>query len=193
LDVEETVTYLERLREVALDQHGLVTTAQALDEGVPYAELSKMVARGRLERVAHGVYRVPQVAASQWDNWALAVLWTGAPEACLSHETALAAWDISDINPERIHVCVGKKRRLRRAGGDGYVIHHYDLSTDQQTWFEQIRITDVPTTIEHCIDWGTPTYLIKQALERAGRTSLLLKAERERLTGRLDDRDYGRR
>jgi len=191
--MNETVTCLERLREVALDQHGYVTTAQALDEGVPYTELSKMVARRRLERAARGVYRVPQVPGSRWDSWALAVLWTGAPEACLSHETALAAWDISDINPEHIHVCVNRKRRLRRDGGRGYTIHHHDLLPEQRVWFQQIPITDVPTTIGHCIEWGTPTYLIKQALERASQTSWLLHSEREILATQLEERDYGGR
>ena len=78
------VTKLERLREVALDQHGFVTTAQAVEEGISHAELSTMVARDRLEHVAHGVYRVPHVAATEFDQYQLAVLWTGASEACLS-------------------------------------------------------------------------------------------------------------
>ncbi|MDR1428260.1 MAG: type IV toxin-antitoxin system AbiEi family antitoxin domain-containing protein [Bifidobacteriaceae bacterium] len=187
--LREVVTYLDGLRDIAIDQHGFVTLTQALDAGVPQPQVAQMTARGRLERVAHGVYRVPQVPATPWDNWALAVLWTGAPEACLSHETALAAWDISDINPNEIHVCVGKKRRLRRAGGERYVIHHHDLTREQRVRFEQMPITDVPTTIDQCIDWGVPTYLIKQALERAGRTSLLLAQEKERLAQKLEDRD----
>lgn len=187
------LTYLDRLREVALDQHGYVTSAQALDEGVPRAELSKMVRRGRLDRVAHGVYQVPQVITGRFAPYMLAVLWTGAPEACLSHDTALQAWEISDINPDRIHVAVAKRRRIERQGGQGYVIHHCDLAPRQVTWWEQIRITNVPTTIEQCIDWGVPTYLIKQAIERAGGTSLLLAPDRERLATRLEERDYGRR
>jgi predicted transcriptional regulator of viral defense system len=191
--LEEVVTYLDRLREIAIDQHGFVTLAQAEEAGVPQPQVAQMAARGRLERVAHGVYRVPQAPATRWDNWALAVLWTGAPEACLSHETALAAWEISDINPNEIHVNVGKHRRLRRAGGEDYVVHHHDLRPGQRAWFEQIPITNVPTTIEHCIDWGVPTYLVKQALERAGKTSLLLPDDRGRLAKKLEDRDYGRR
>ena len=168
-------------------------SAQAGAEGIPRVELVKLAARGRIERAARGVYKIPQVPATRYDNWALAVAWTGAPEACLSHETALAAWEISDINPNEIHICVGKKRRLRRAGGERYVIHHRDLAPEQRVWFEQMPITDVPTTIGHCIDWGVPTYLIKQALERAGRTSLLLAQEKERLAQKLEARDYGRR
>ncbi|WP_422784942.1 type IV toxin-antitoxin system AbiEi family antitoxin domain-containing protein [Psychromicrobium lacuslunae] len=54
------VTKLERLREVALGQHGFVTTAQALDEDVSHAELSIMVARVRIERAARGVHRIPR-------------------------------------------------------------------------------------------------------------------------------------
>ena len=187
------VTLLDRLREVALDQHGYVTTAQAAEVGVPVVELSKMVARGRLDRVAHGVYLVPQVPASQYDPYMLAVLWTGVPEACLSHETALQAWEISDVNPDRIHVTVAKKRRIARRGGEGYVLHHQDLEPAAMTWWQQIPITDVPTTIGQCIVWGTPTYLVKQALERAGRTSLLLPDAQRRLTEVLEERDHGKR
>lgn len=185
----EPLTFLERLREIALDQHGFVTATQAAEEGIPRVELVKLAARDRIERVAHGVYRVPQVPETAQDLWALAVLWTGAAEACLSHETALAAWDISDINPDRIHVTVSRKRRLRRAGGEGYEIHYEDLRPGQRTRREGIAITDVPTTIAQCIARGVPTYLIRQALDRAGRTSLLPAADRDRLTSMLEDRD----
>lgn len=183
-----TVTKLELLREIALDQHGFVTTAQALDEGVSHAELSTMVARGRLERAAHGVYQVPQVAATEFDPYQLAVLWTGVPEACLSHDTALAAWDISDINPDRIHLSVGRHRRIRRSGGETYVLHHEDLDPSQVTWWAGIPIVTVPTAIEQGIASGVPTYLLRQALERAGRTSLLPAADRERLSQQLEHR-----
>ncbi|QKJ19919.1 type IV toxin-antitoxin system AbiEi family antitoxin domain-containing protein [Microbacterium hominis] len=124
------VTKLERLREVALDQHGFVTTAQALEEGVSHAELSTMTARHRIERAAHGVYRVSQIAETEYDQYQLAVLWTGAPEACLSHDTALEIWDITDINPDRIHVNVAAHRRLRRAGGNS-------TSCTRQTWLRR--------------------------------------------------------
>ena len=190
--MREVVTRLDALREIAMDQHSFVTTAQAAGEGVGSAQLAMMVKRGRLERVAHGVCRVPQVPANQFDNWAKAVLWTGAPEACLSHETALAAWGITDINPDRIHILVGKDRRLRRAGGERYVVHHHDLTAEQRTWFEQIPVTNVATTVEQCIDWGTATYLIRQALERTAGTSRLSPRGRERLTQKLEDRDHGR-
>lgn len=183
------VTKLERLREVALDQHGFVTTAQAVAEGVSHAELSTMVARDRLERTAHGVYRVPQVAATEFDQYQLAVLWTGASEACLSHDTALATWEVSDINPDRIHLTVARHRRIRRAGGELYVVHHQDLNARQVTWWQGIPTVSVPTAIAQCITSGVPTYLIRQALDRAGRTSRLPTADTEQLAAALEARD----
>jgi len=184
----DVVTDLERLREVALDQYGYVTTAQALEAGVPHAQLSKMVARGRLARVAHGVYQVPQVPATQYGPFMLAVLWTGAPEACLSHDTALAAWDVSDINPTAIHLTVARHRRVTRAGGDGYVLHHQDLDDAQRTWWEGIPIVTAGTTIAQCIDTGVPTYLVRQALERGRRTGLLTTADHDDLAAKLEAR-----
>lgn len=185
----KVLTYLERLREIALNQHGFVTAAQAVDDGIPKTELPKLAARGRVERITHGMYRIPQVPATPYDNLALAVLWTGAQEACLSHETALAAWDVSDVNPERIHLTIARGRRLRRSGGERYVIHRRDLNPDQRTWREGIPITDLPTTIEDCVRMGAPTYLIRQAIERGGRTSLLPITAGRRLESLLDARD----
>lgn len=183
------VTKLERMREIALDQHGFITTAQALEEDISHPELSTMVARGRIARAAHGVYRVPQVAETEFDQYQLAVLWTGAAEACLSHDTAMEAWGISDINPDRIHLTVTRRRRLRRGGGERYVIHHEDLDPKQIAWWQGIRTVTVPTAIGQCIASGVPSYLIRQALDRAGRTSQLPAAERERLTAELETRD----
>ncbi len=183
------VTELVRVREVALEQHGYVTTTQAVEEDVSHAELSTMVARARLTRAAHGVYRVPQVQETEFDQYQLAVLWTGAAEACLSHDTALAAWSISDINPDQIHLTVARHRRIRRQRGGQYVVHHDDLDAKQVTWWEGIRIVNVPTTISQCIASGVPTYLIRQALDRAGRTSRLPIDERGRLTNELEARD----
>lgn len=183
------LTKLEQLREIALDQHGFVTTDQALDAGLVHADLSKLVSRGRLERVAHGVYRVPQVAETGLDQYQLAVLWAGTEQACLSHETALVVRGISDINPERIHLTVPRTRRLRRSGGERYVVHKENLEPREIIWWEGIRTASVPTSIRQCIESSVPTYLIKQALQEARGTSLLLANEHARLRKMLNTRD----
>lgn len=143
---------------------------------------------GTLTRVAHGVYRFPQYPVGQYDQYALAVLWTRVPEACLSHETALDAYGISDINPNRIHVTVAKSRRLRRAGGDEYEIHYEDLTQRQIGWWQEIRTATPAAAVAQCIAYGTPTYLLRQAIERGHAQGYLQTAERNDLATTLEVR-----
>lgn len=185
------LTGLELIRELAMDQHGFVTTEQALDEGISSANLSMMVSRGRLQRVAHGVYRVPQVSRTDRDEYQLAVFWAGTPQACLSHETALSVRDLSDINPGKIHLTVPRTRRIRRSGGTRYVLHHEDLSPDEISWWEGIPVVTVRTAIRQCIESGVPTYLIKQALQASSGTSSLNSSETAKLRRMLKKRDDG--
>ncbi len=110
-----------------------------------------LVHRGTLDRAAHGVYRFPRYPVGQYDQLMLAVLWTRVPEAVLSHETALDCYGISDINPNRIHVTVGRHRRFRRTTRDDYVVHHQDLEPKQIGWWEEIPAVTPATAIEECL------------------------------------------
>lgn len=184
----EKATNIDKLREIAIDQHGFVTTAQALDEGVTHAALSMLVKRDRLERCARGVYRVPQVPAAAADDLMLAVLWADDPAAALSHETALDAYGVSDVNPTRIHVVVPKDRRIRKNAPSDYVLHREDVDPSDLSWWEQIPTVSLRKAIEQCIDGGTADYLILQAIERGSKTGQLIGSEPRELAERLEAR-----
>jgi predicted transcriptional regulator of viral defense system len=186
--MNEVVGNIDKLREIALDQHGYVTTRQALDAGVTKRALADLTKRARLKRVTFGVYRVPQVPYTQHNAFMLAVLWTGVPEAAISHETALDMYDVSDINPTKIFVTVGKNRRIRRKGGEHYVVHHQDLQPDQIGWQDEIPSVNLPTAIEQCIETGVPTYLLDQAIERGRARGLLTVSEEKYLEEKLEER-----
>ncbi len=181
----------DELWDVATGQHGYVTAQQAVTLGIGKHAVQMLVHRGTLARVAHGVYRFPQYPVGQHDQYMLAVLWTRAPEACLSHETALDVYGISDINPNRIHVTVAKSRRLRRAGGDEYEIHYEDVAQRRLGWWQEIRTVTPATAIAQCIAYGTPTYLLRQAIERGHVQGYLQTAERDELARALEVR-HGR-
>lgn len=176
------------LWDMADAQHGFVTAQQAGDVGVSKHALQMLVHRGTLERAAHGVYRFPQYPVGEYDQLMLAVLWTRVPEAALSHETALDAYGISDVNPNRIHVTVGKDRRFRRAGGEDYVVHYQDLTPRQVGWWQEIPTVTPMTAIEQCLVYGTPTYLLRQAIERGYAQGYLKTGERDALTEALEAR-----
>ena len=184
--MNELLTDIDTLRGIALEQYGYVTTKQALEAGVTHSSLSMMVKRGRLERACHGVYLVPQVPYSQLSQYMLAVLWTGVPEATISHETALDLYDVCDINPSAIHVTVGKKRRISRSANFGVIVHRQDLLSSQIGWIEGIPAVTLATAIEQCFE-TVPTYLLRQAIETGVKTGLLLTNEAARFFNELGE------
>lgn len=185
--MNEIATDIDRLRDIALEQYGYVTTQQAVDTGITHASLSMMVKRGRLKREYYGVYRVPQVTYTQIDRYMLAVLWTGASEAVLSHDTALDLYEVCDINPVAIHVTVEKKRRISRSNDLGYVVHYQNLDANQVGWIEGIPAVTLATAIEQCFE-TVPAYLLRQAIDAGVKQGKLLAAEATDLSVKLGKR-----
>jgi predicted transcriptional regulator of viral defense system len=178
----------DALWEVALDQHGFVTLSDARRLGISEDAVSMLALRGKLERAATAVYRFPKFPAGPNAPYMRAVLWTGDPRACLSHDTALAVYEVSDINPDRVHLTVPRDRRIRRSGGDLYTVHREDLTDRETTWWDEIPTVTLATAIRQCIDTGRPTYLLRQALERGLDVGRLNAADQRDLTLRLDQR-----
>lgn len=175
------------LWDISAEQHGFVTAQQATEAGIDKHTVQMLVHRGTLHRVAHGVYRFPQYPVGEYDNLMLAVLWTRVPEAALSHETALDVYGISDLNPNRIHLTVGQHRRFRRAGYD-YVVYYENLAPESIGWWQEIPTVTPATAIAQCLTLGTPTHLLRQAIERGHAQGYLKAAERDELAAALKHR-----
>ena len=178
----------DRLWGIAATQHVFVTAQQAAEIGIDKHALQMLVYRGTLDRAAYGVYRFPQYPVGEHDNLLLAVLWTRVPEAVLSHETALAVYGICDVNPNRIHLTVSKRRRFRRTGGDDFIVHYEDLTAKEIGWWEEVPTVTPATAIAQCLTHGTPTYLLRQAIERGHAQGYLKATERDELTASLEAR-----
>jgi len=86
------VKYRALVHEIALDNHGYVTTQAAVEAGVPAVELPKLAARGGMENVAYGLYRVSAVPRSEIDQFAEALLRAG--EGAARIEAKLAEFGI---------------------------------------------------------------------------------------------------
>jgi predicted transcriptional regulator of viral defense system len=172
------MTIRQRLWQVALDQYGFVTTADAARLSVPEGELPKLAARRKLVRAAHGVYRFPEFAADPTDQLMEAVLWTRDPRAALSHETALDVYELSDVNPDVIHVTIPKRKNpiRRTAMPVEYVIHYEDLEPVQIGWWEQIPTVTPATAIDQAIKTTARPDLVRQAIDQARARGLIDKA-----------------
>jgi predicted transcriptional regulator of viral defense system len=177
-----------RVYELAAEQNGYVTAAQARRAGVTRQALNKMQARGTLERVSHGVYRLVHFPASQMDPYVEAILWPTPARAVISHETALSIYGLSDVNPARIHLTLPMTWRLRRRLPKYLEIHRLDLGENDVNIHEGVPVTTPERTIRDCHAAHLGAALVRQAIQDGRRTGYLRvrqaqKLERELLGG----------
>lgn len=77
---------------------------------MPAVELPKLAARGGLENVAYGLYRVPDVPPTANDQFAEALLRVGEG-AYLHGESVLALCGLADVNLRQVKVAVRRRAR----------------------------------------------------------------------------------
>lgn len=173
---------------IAVEQHGYFTLKDARDLDLDDKAVRMMARRQNLDHPAVGVWRFPEWPTTPADAYQLAVLWTGVSETALSHETALLVRDLSDVNPDRIHLTVSPRRRIRRRQPAPYEVHYEQLGADELDWWEGIKTARTATAIKQCIRYGTPGHLLRQAIEQARSTGLITNADQHSLTEMMEER-----
>jgi predicted transcriptional regulator of viral defense system len=173
------------VHELALDQHGYLTAEQARQAGVDHRALAMMCRRGTLIRSAQGLYRDPFVPETTLAPYMAATLWPQGSSAVLSHETALALYDVSDVNPAAIHLTIPRKHRVRRAPPPGYILHRQDLGRDEVTRFEGLPVTTFVRTLRDCYRTHLGPAFLTQAIVEGRRLGYLTPAVAERLEAEL--------
>lgn len=156
---------------------GYFTTAQAADAGYSRALLAHHAASGNLERVDHGIYRLRRYPESPHADLVVASLRAG-DAAAISHESALALWDLSDVMPFEIHVTVPRTASRRRPG---LRLHTSVLGEDDVTEREGVRVTTVERTIADVARSGLADELVLQAIDEAVERGLTTRARLQHL------------
>lgn len=116
---------IQRLSELAEGQSGLITRRQARAVGVGNTTLARLVEDRRLERVAHGVYRIR--GAGEPAQLGLRAAWLqlaperpawrrlGDPEdAVISHASAASLFEVGDLRADVHEFTLPKRRQTRR-------------------------------------------------------------------------------
>lgn len=171
-----TTTYRDVLREIAYDNHGYVTTADAVGAGVPAVELPKLTARGGLEHVGYGLYRMADIPPTVDDQFAEATLRAG-DDAYLRGESVLALLGLADVNPKKI--TVGTVRRVRRAM-PAYVKLTKGPTETKVTRYRGIRAQQVSEALLECRG-RVPGTRLQDAAVKARAEGLLTTAEWNRV------------
>lgn len=156
-----------RLFETAAAQEGLFTTRQAAEAGYSPQLLDHHLHAGRTVRVRRGIYRLVHFPAGEHEDLVAAWLWS-EHAGVVSHQTALALHNLSDVLPAQIHLTLPEAWRRRRFRVPADVVLHYaDVAPDDRTWFGAVPTTSPRRSLNDCAKSGLSPELLRQAAQQA--------------------------
>ncbi len=100
----------------ATDDYGLITSAEARDLGISEAEVVQYAARGRLVRMARGLYRVPVWPYQEQAPYAVAVK-AAVEGAYLYGESVVSLLGLCPTDPRFILMAAPKRTRRNLGAG----------------------------------------------------------------------------
>lgn len=129
-----------KVAQIAVRQHGVVTSAQLRRAGITRSGITRRIRAGRLHRLHRGIYAVGHANLTREGRWLAAVLACGEG-AVLSHASAGALWKISPpTSPSSVDVTVpGSNGREKRPG---IVVHRSGTLTRG----DMTRLNGIPVT-----------------------------------------------
>ena len=175
------MTSYNKLYDIAADNYGLITNAQAHGIGVSTRNLNDMARRGRLVRIGYGVYQLSHYIPTELDSYAQAVALAG-PGAFLYGESVLAILNLAPTNPTRMYI--GTPGRMRRRLGEGYRVRQF-FSNARIRPIEGIAAQDVSDAILAAAATVRRDRL-EAAAEEAFRRGLITTEERKRIAKELN-------
>ena len=164
---------LNKTDDIASSQRGYVTSAQALAVGVGRMELSRLAARGHLERVGRGVYRAAGAPSIREEEvWCA---WLSLEPAVLAYErdplthvvsrnTVTWLMDLGELNPEPVTFTSAVRRQVKR---DGLRIVRGRLEASEVHTVAGLPCTTAARTVYDLVADGEDLSLISSVLHDA--------------------------
>jgi len=159
----------DKLYEIAESQAGYFTAQQARDVGFTWERLSENSATGKFKRIQHGIYRLSHFPGARFEDFFIAWLSAGV-KSVISHESALAVYELSDQLPSEIHVILPRNSSRRKKG---FQIHTNALRPEEITWREGLRVTTVERTLVDVYSSGIAQEQVELAVHQALQRGLI--------------------
>ena len=171
-----------RLFEFAEQQQGFFTTKQAKAAGFAENTHPYHVQAGNWIREHRGIYRLALFPAADRPDLVLWALWSRnrneAVEGVYSHHTALGLYDLSDLNPAKLHMTVPTDFRRNSEIPGILVLHYAELAESDVQTAQGFRFTRPLRTILDLIEAGTvERNFIRQALRQAADRGLITRQQ----------------
>lgn len=171
---------LQHLFALTAGQAGYFTAAQARKLGYSPRSLVYHVAAGHFDRVSRGFYRLVGVPADPYEDIVAAWLRLASRRAVVSHDTALALYDLAPSRSHEIHLTVPRQHRPRRSQpASGVKLHTttVPLGRNEVARRFNVEITSPARTIADVADIGVDPSVVIEATARALATGLLTPGE----------------
>ncbi len=143
------MTGIKKLEALMKSSTGVITAKFADAHGIHREYLSEFIRRGKLERIAHGIYITPEV----WEDKML-LHQLRKSKMVYSHETALFLHDLTDRDPFAYCVTVPTGYNTSKLNQDGLIVHtvkkeliDLGICTRQTVFGNDIRTYNMERTI----------------------------------------------
>ena len=161
-----------QLFDVAQNQQGFFTTKQARAAGFAENTHPYHVKVGNWIREHRGIYRLALFPAADRPDLVLWALWSRnrseEVEGVYSHQTALSLYELSDLNPAKLHMTVPMHFRRNSEIPRILVLHYADLAKSDVQTAQGFKFTRPLRTILDLIEADTvERSFIRQALRQA--------------------------
>jgi predicted transcriptional regulator of viral defense system len=175
------MAFYDDIYEIAADNYGLITSAQAKEMGISDKEMSRLASDGRLRRIGHGLYKIKHYAPTPDDPYAEAVALAGK-DAYLWGESVIALHGLAPTNPSYIYVATPS--RIRKTLPSGIRVMPRD-KTKKITQYEGIPSQSIPDAIL-CTRGRMMTERLETAAIEARRKGLITQKEEAALLKELE-------
>lgn len=174
------MTHYDEIYDIAVDNYGLVTAAQARERGITSVELRRWCKNGWLMRRGHGVYKIDHWVPTLLDSYAEALALVG-DGSYLRGTAVLAMHNLALVDPRSIKVATAKRVRRKLPP---WVEPTPAKEGDRTTYYEGIRSQRVADAIRECRSYVMRDRLLT-AVNDARREGLITQKESDELETEL--------
>lgn len=171
-----------RLFEIAEGQQGFFTAKQAKAAGFAENTHPYHVQVGNWIREHRGIYRLALFPTAEHPDLVKWALWSKnrseAIEGVYSHQTALSLYELSDLNPAKLHMTVPAHFRRSSEIPAILVLHYADLADGDVQIAQGFKYTRPLRTILDIIEADiVERTFVRQALRQALYRGLITRSE----------------
>ncbi|MBM4352789.1 MAG: hypothetical protein FJ109_03185 [Deltaproteobacteria bacterium] len=162
----------DRLYATATLQDGFFTARQATAAGYGTNSHAYHVKTGNWTREYRGIFRLARYPATERPDLMLWFLWSmdrnGRPQGVYSHSTALSLYELSDVNPAKIHMTVPVEFRRRAPVPEVLSLRSGHIPLSDRRPLLGVAVTSPLRTVVDVVQEGSLSPdLLEQAVQEA--------------------------